>query len=186
MTKSTHGLKKPELKTVLSSDAIQKMVAKLAAEISSHYEKILSAEEELLVVITLKGAFLFAADLVRRITPPCKVDFVRVSSYGSQTISSGSVRIVKDIEMSVQGRHVLVLDEIIDTGRTLKFLLERLKASGPKSLKTCTLLNKPSRREVPLTPDFVGTEVADQFLVGYGLDFNEKYRHLGEIYVIDP
>ena len=165
----------------ISEKEIDELNTKLAKAISADYQKILQPKETLLVVITLKGALLFGADLVRKLTIPTHIDFVRLASYGSGTKSSGEVRFLKDIESSPEGKHILVLDEIIDSGRTWDFLKKRIGAASPKSLKICALLSKPSRREIEVTIDYLGREVEDKFLIGYGLDFNEDYRNLKEI-----
>lgn len=165
----------------LTAHQIDQLNSKLADSISSDYKKILQPNESLLVVITLKGALLFGADLIRKITVPVHVDFVRLASYGSGTKSSGEVRFLKDIESSPEGKHILVLDEIIDSGRTWDFLKKRLGAANPKSLKICALLSKPSRREIDVSIDYLGQEVEDKFLIGYGLDYNEDYRNLKEV-----
>ena len=172
------------LHVYLSADRIKVSVSDLAKRISEHYRAVLKDNEDLWVVVTLKGAMFFAADLVREITVPVKVDFVRLASYGSGTKSSGTVRILKDVETSPQGNHVLILDEIVDSGRTLNFLKDRLQSQSPKSLKICALLDKPTGREMEVHIDFVGIEVEDKFLVGYGLDYNERYRNLPEVFYI--
>ena len=169
------------MKQYLSSEKIQELNRKLGETISRDYAKILGPQDEVLVVVTLKGAMFFAADLLRYVTVPCKVDFVRLTSYGSATKSTGTVRILKDIEVSPTDQHVLVLDEIVDTGRTLQFLCDRLNAQKPRSLKVCALLSKPSRREIEVSVDYLGTEVEDKFLIGYGLDFGERFRNLKDI-----
>lgn len=169
----------------LSSSQIDQLNSRLAESISSDYKKILGPNESLLVVITLKGALLFGADLLRKLTVPVHVDFVRLASYGSGTKSSGEVRFLKDIESSPEGKHILVLDEIIDSGRTWDFLKKRIGAANPKTLKICALLSKPSRREVDVSIDYLGQEVEDKFLIGYGLDYNEDYRNLKEIFYLD-
>ena len=174
-----------KLHPFLSAKEIDRLNDQLARRISSDYVKMPAPEEHLLVVVTLKGALLFAADLVRKLTIPVHVDFVRLASYGSKTVSSGEVRFLKDIESSPEGKHILVLDEIIDTGRTLDFLKKRLSAAGPKSLRICALLSKPSRREIDVAVDYVGQEVEDKFLIGYGLDFDEKFRNLKDIQYIE-
>ncbi|MBM4317108.1 MAG: hypoxanthine phosphoribosyltransferase [Deltaproteobacteria bacterium] len=165
----------------INAEEIDRLNTTLAKKISSDYQNILAEKESLLVVITLKGALLFGADLIRKLTVPIHVDFVRLASYGAGIKSSGEVRFLKDIESSPEGKHILVLDEIIDSGRTWDFLRKRLGAANPKSLKICALLSKPSRREIEVTIDYLGREVEDKFLVGYGLDFNEDYRNLKEI-----
>ncbi len=180
----------------LSAIEIDTLNTKLAGEISTDFAALGSDGESIVIIVTLKGAIFFAADLIRKlhhalhqlnplIPPNIKVDFVRLSSYGAGTQSSGQVNIVKDIETTITGQHVLILDEIVDSGRTIAFLIERVTAKKPKSLRVATLLSKPSRREVPVPIDYCGREVLDRFLVGYGLDFNEKYRHLKDIYSID-
>jgi hypoxanthine phosphoribosyltransferase len=173
-----------DLEIFLSESEINDLNNQLAAQISTDYRKILTPGEELLVVVTLKGALFFASDLIRRMDIPVCIDFVRVSSYGKETESSGNVRLIKDIEKTIPSQHILVLDEIVDSGRTLKFLLEHLKQFNPGSLKIAALLNKPSRREVSLSVDYLGRDVEDLFLVGYGLDFAEKYRSLKDIYIL--
>jgi hypoxanthine phosphoribosyltransferase len=175
----------PPGKIFLSSQKIAQLVEDLGKRITKDYEAVLAPGEELLAVVTLKGALLFAADLVRHIRVPLALDFVRLASYGSGTKSSGSVRFLKDLEMPVQGRHVLILDEIVDSGRTLEFLLGRIGADHPKSARIAALLSKPSRREVEVKVDYLGTEVEDRFLIGYGLDHGEKHRQLPDIYALD-
>jgi hypoxanthine phosphoribosyltransferase len=160
----------------LTAQQIDSLNTKLAQTINEDYKKILAPNEHLLVVITLKGALLFGADLIRKLNIPVHVDFVRLASYGSGTKSSGEVRFLKDIESSPEGKHILVLDEIIDSGRTWDFLKKRIGAANPKSLKICALLSKPSRREIDVSIDYLGQEVEDKFLVGYGLDYNEDFR----------
>lgn len=174
-----------KLHSFLTALQIDTLNTKLGELISSDYKKILQPKESLLIVVTLKGALLFSADLVRKLTIPVHIDFVRLASYGSGTQSSGEVRFLKDIECSPEGKHILVLDEIIDSGRTWDFLKKRLGAANPKSLKICALVSKPSRREIDVEIDYLGQEVEDKFLVGYGLDFNEDYRNLKEIYYLE-
>jgi hypoxanthine phosphoribosyltransferase len=173
-----------KLQPFLTTDKIDVLNQKIADRINADYAHLAKEKSELLVVITLKGALFFAADLLRKISVPVRIDFVRLTSYGSGTKSSGTVRILKDIETSPEGQNVLVLDEIIDSGRTLHFLFDRLNAQNPKSLKLCALLSKPSRREVEVKVDYLGQEVEDKFLVGYGLDYNEQYRNLRDIFAV--
>ncbi len=173
------------LVTYLSEEEIRGLNQELGKKISATYQSLLEPNEELLIIVTLKGAIFFAADLARELTIPTTIDFVRVASYGAGTKSTGTVRILKDVESTLEGQHVLILDEIVDSGRTLQFLIERVKASNPKTLKVCSLLSKPSRREVPVHVDFLGREVEDKFLVGYGLDYAEKYRSLKQISYLD-
>ncbi len=173
------------LHVYLSSKKVQEIVKRLAKKISKEYTSIVTENNPLTIVVVLRGAFLFASDLVRRLTIPIRLDFVRLSSYGANTKSSGSVKMIKDIETGVGGTHVLIIDDIADTGHTLAFLKERLELTGPKSVKICTLLSKPSRREAKVNVDYVGEEVEKKFLVGYGLDYDEKYRNLSDICYIE-
>jgi hypoxanthine phosphoribosyltransferase len=170
-----------KLNLFLSHDEIQTLVKQLGARITKDYPE----NSEILVVVTLKGALFFAADLVREITHPLTIDFVRLTSYGSGKSSSGQVRMLKDLEIDPRGRHLLILDEIVDTGRSLAFLANHFEAVGAKSLRLCTLLDKPSRREAEVKVDYIGKQIEDKFVVGYGLDFNEQYRQLKNIYTID-
>ncbi len=165
---------------VLSEDEIAKLVEKLASEINAHYKD----EETLVCVGVLKGAWIFHADLVRALKKNVFVDFIRASSYGGGTQSSGVVRILKDIEVDIRGKDVLLVEEIIDSGRTLQFIKNRLESGGAKSVKIAALLDKKERREVDCTADFLGKEVPNLFLVGYGLDWAEKYRALPGIYAV--
>lgn len=161
-----------------SADNIRKMVVRMAGEIDAHFPK----DEPLVCVGVLKGAWMLHADLVREIQRPVTVDFIRATSYGHGTKTSGTVRILKDIEVDIRGHHVLLVEEIVDSGRTLSFIRERLAQSGALSVKIAALLDKKERREVPCTPDFVGTEIPNHFVVGYGLDWGENYRNLRDIY----
>lgn len=171
-----------QLHPSISQAKIQALVKTLAAKISEDYKTLLEPNEDLLFVITLKGALFFGADLVRNISVPSQIDFVRLSSYGKGTQSSGTVRFLKDLEASPQGRHVLIVDEIVDSGRTLQFLRKHIEASNPKSVRICSLLSKPARREVDVVVEYLGAQVEDRFLVGYGLDHAERYRNLPDIY----
>jgi hypoxanthine phosphoribosyltransferase len=155
-------------------------VARLAAEISRNYH----GKNPLLIGI-LKGSFVFMADLIRALDFPLEVDFIRLSSYGRGTQTSGRVRVVQGLRSVVKDRHVLVVEDIIDTGITVAFLVGYLKNKRPASLALCALLDKPSRRRVSLTIDYLGITVPDKFLVGYGLDFDEKYRNLSDICVLE-
>jgi hypoxanthine phosphoribosyltransferase len=158
---------------------IQKRVKELADQISGDY-----TGRELIVIGILKGAFIFMADLVRAMSIPCRIDFVRVASYGTGSESSGKAVMTKDIETSINGRDILIVEDIIDTGLTLKYLVEWLKERNPHSLKVCALLDKRKKRKVFFEADYVGFTIDDGFLVGYGLDFSERYRFLPEIYAI--
>ncbi len=168
------------MKRLFAEEEVQKRVRLLARRISRDF-----IGREVLLVGVLKGAFIFLADLSRRLTIPVKVEFVRLASYGAGMESSGKVRITKDLEISLKGKDVLIVDDIVDTGVTLKYLVRRLKARRPRSLKSVVLLDKPSRRRVHFEPDYKGFTIPDRFVVGYGLDFDEDYRNLGGIYVLE-
>jgi hypoxanthine phosphoribosyltransferase len=160
-------------------DTIQKRVQELAGQISKDY-----AGRELIIIGILKGAFIFMADLIREISIPCRIDFTRLASYGDGSDSSGKVVMTKDIETSIKGRDILIVEDILDTGLTLQYLVGWLKERNPNSLKICVLLDKRKRRKVSFEADYVGFTIDDGFVVGYGLDFNEKYRFSPDIYVI--
>lgn len=168
-------------KILLSENQVLKRVNELGQEISRDY-----AGSELLVVGILKGAIVFLADLVRSISIPTNLDFMAVSSYGASSESSGVVRILKDLEQNIENKHVLIVEDIVDTGLTLNYLIENLFTRGPASLKVCTLLDKPSRRKVEVQVDYNGFTIPDEFVVGYGLDYNERYRNLREILILKP
>ncbi len=159
--------------TLVSSEELKRRVAELGEEVSSDYEG-----RDLFMVGVLKGAVLFLADLMRSLTVPCEVDFMAVSSYGSQTDSSGVVRILKDLDAPIEGRHVLIVEDIIDSGLTLHYLMRNLRARNPASLEVCALLTKPERLRVDLSPRYVGFEIPDRFAIGYGLDHAQRYRNL--------
>jgi len=167
------------LNPLISREQIASIVRDLAARISEDY-----GQSELVLVCVLKGGFMFLSDLVRHLRMPVQIDFVRLASYGSGMKSSGRIEITKDVEVSMEGKDVLVVEDIIDSGRTIRFLKERLALSNPRSVKVCTLLDKKVRREVEMEADYVGKEVDDVFIVGYGIDFNEAYRNLPEIYYV--
>jgi hypoxanthine phosphoribosyltransferase len=179
------AFREDRLKPYLTAERIAALNAELGARISADYEKVLDPNEQVLVVVTLKGAMFFAADVLRHFRFPVAIDFVRLASYGGGTKSSGNVRVLKDVETSPEGRHVLVLDEIVDSGRTLQFLGNRLREQNPKSLRIAALLDKPSRREVSVSVDYLGATVEDKFLVGYGLDYGEKYRNSKDILYLE-
>jgi hypoxanthine phosphoribosyltransferase len=164
---------------------IAETITKLAAAVNADYANEVSETSPLVLVVTLKGALFFAADFARKISIPTEIDFVRASSYGASTKSSGTIKVTKYLDSNIENRHVLVLDEIVDSGRTLSFLLAEFEKAKPKSLKVCSLLSKPSRREIPVNIDYLGKEVPDKFLVGYGLDFGEKYRNLPGIFILE-
>lgn len=158
---------------LVSSADLRERITNLAAEIDRDY-----AGRDLVLVGVLKGAVMFMADLMRQLSAPCEVDFMAVSSYGSATDSSGVVRILKDLDVVIADRHVLVIEDIVDSGLTLQYLLRNLRARGPASLEVCALLTKPARRKVELEPRYVGFEIPNRFVVGYGLDYEERHRNL--------
>jgi hypoxanthine phosphoribosyltransferase len=158
---------------LVQPDELSHRVRELGAEISSDY-----AGRELLLIGVLKGAVFFLADLMRHIEVPCEVDFMAVSSYGSSTDTSGVVRILKDLDAPLEGRHVLIVEDIVDSGLTLQYLMRTLETRGPASLEVCALLTKPERRVVELPARYVGFEIPDKFAIGYGLDYAERYRNL--------
>lgn len=164
---------------LISREQLQKTVAELGACISRDY-----AGKNPIMVSVLKGAFIFMADLVREVTVPCTMDFMAVSSYGKGAKTSGQVQIIKDLDTNIEGRHVIVVEDILDSGTTLSYLLELLRARKPASVRLCALLDKPARRKVPVHSDYRGLEVPDEFIVGYGLDYAEQYRNLPEIGVL--
>ncbi|HVD87180.1 MAG TPA: hypoxanthine phosphoribosyltransferase [Solirubrobacterales bacterium] len=159
--------------TLVAREDLQRRIAELGAEISRDYEG-----RELIMVGVLKGAVLFLADLMRHIEIPCEIDFMAVSSYGSQTDTSGVVRILKDLDAPIEGRHVLIVEDIIDSGLTLQYLMRNLNARKPASLQACALLTKPERLRVDLSPRYVGFEIPNRFAIGYGLDHAQKHRNL--------
>jgi len=167
-------------RVLIAENALQQRVAELAVEI----DQKLAGNEPLLLVCVLKGAFVFLADLIRRMEARHEVDFMEISSYGTGTASSGVVRILLDLERNIEGRHVLIVEDIIDSGRTLDYITRNLRTRQPASLHICTLLSKPSRREIDVSVDFIGFEIPDEFVVGYGLDFAEAYRNLPFIGVL--
>ena len=158
---------------LISKEELSKRVAELGAEITRDYEG-----RKLLVLGILKGAVVFMSDLIREIKLPLAVDFIALSSYGAATQSSGVVRILKDLDRSVEDVHILIAEDIVDTGLTLNYLMENLKGRNPLSVKIVTLLDKAARRKVDITPDYNGFAIRDEFVVGYGLDFNETFRNL--------
>lgn len=173
-------MSKPSLRLLFSSSQIAAQVQRLGKEISRDY-----GEGEILLVGVLKGSFLFFADLVRAITSPTLVDFVRLASYGSETQTSGIVEMRKDLELPVRGRDLLIVEDIVDSGLTLETLYHRLLQRGPRSVKVCTLIDKRHRRETTIEADYVGLTMDEGFIVGYGLDYDERYRNLPDIYLVE-
>lgn len=170
------------IKSVLiSREAISEKTKELGKRISEDYEG-----KELVLVGVLKGGFVFLADLMREITIPVDMDFMAVSSYGNSTKSSGVVRILKDIDINITNKHVLIVEDLVDTGLTLKHLKELLNTRGPLSVKICTALDKPSRRKVDIQVEYEGIVIPDEFVVGYGLDCAGKYRNLPDVCTLDP
>ena len=167
--------------TMLSAADIQRRIAELAAEISRDYPE----GEDLHLVAVLKGAFLFLGDLIRAMNRHVTIDFMAVSSYAKSTTSSGEVRMIKDLDSGLEGRNVIIVEDIVDTGLTLQYLQEILHARGPKTLRTACLLSKPSRRKVSVKVEYIGFTIEDRFVVGYGLDYAEKYRNLPYIGVLN-
>jgi hypoxanthine phosphoribosyltransferase len=168
----------PEI--LIDADALRARVRELAAEVSADY-----AGQEVLLVCVLKGAVLFLSDLMRHLTVDFEIDFMAISSYGDATESSGVVRMLKDLDRPIAGRHVLVVEDIVDSGLTLDYLLRMLRERGPASVEVCALLTKPARRTVQLEARYVGFEIPDRFVVGYGLDHAEKLRGLPHIAALD-
>lgn len=166
-------------KILITEEQLQRRIKELGAQITKDYEG-----KNLLVLGILKGAVLFMSDLIREIKLPLSYDFMAVSSYGASTQSLGVVRILKDLERSVDDIHILIIEDIVDTGLTLKYLKENLSGRNPLSVKVVTLLDKPSRRKTDVTPDYNGFEIPDEFVVGYGMDFNEQYRNLPYVGVV--
>jgi hypoxanthine phosphoribosyltransferase len=158
---------------LIGEQALQRRIAELGREISADY-----ADRDLLLIGVLKGAVFFMADLMRHIRVPCEVDFMAISSYGASTDSSGIVRILKDLDISIEGRNVLVVEDIIDSGLTLSYLVRTLEAREPATLEVCALLTKPERRQIEVEVRYIGFEIPNRFVIGYGLDFAERYRNL--------
>ncbi len=167
------------LTPLFSRERIQSEIERLASEIRSDY-----GNAELLLVGVLKGSFLFVADLARAVGSPATIDFVRLASYGSATKSSGIVEFRQDLEQSIKGRDVIIVEDIVDSGYTLEALQQKLLMRQPRSLRVCTLIDKRARRDVEIEADYVGISIEDGFIVGYGLDYNERYRELSAIYTL--
>ncbi len=164
---------------LISEEALKAKIAELGTKITEDYKG-----KELLLVCVLKGAVIFVSDLMRKIDLPLDIDFMAISSYGSETKSSGVVRILKDLNTGIEGKHVLIVEDIIDSGLTLSYLVDNLRSRGPESVEICTILDKPERRSIDLDIKYTGFQVPDEFVVGYGLDYAEKYRNLPYIAVL--
>ena len=167
--------------TAEQCEEIRQIVQDMGAKISRDYEG-----KNLLMVSVLKGSVVFMADLMRAVTVPCRIDFMSVSSYGSGVKTSGVVKIIKDLDIPLSGYDVLIVEDILDSGMTLSYLLEILKSRGPRSIRLCTLFDKPDRRKADVTADYTGAVVPDEFVVGYGLDYDEKYRNLPYLGILKP
>jgi hypoxanthine phosphoribosyltransferase len=171
-----------DIESVLfTEEQIQEIVQRIGGEISRDY-----AGKNLLLVSVLKGSVVFMADLMRAVTIPARIDFMATSSYGSGAKTSGVVKIVKDLDLELAGYDIVIVEDILDSGKTLSYLMELLQSRGPKSIRICTLFDKPERREVEVHPTYVGAQIPDAFIVGYGLDFDEKYRNLPFVGVLKP
>jgi hypoxanthine phosphoribosyltransferase len=166
---------------LIDEETLQARIAAVGADISADY-----AGRDLLLVGVLKGAVFFLADLMRHLTVPCEIDFMAISSYGASTDSSGVVRILKDLDINIEGRDVLVVEDIIDSGLTLSYLMRNLESREPRTLEICALLTKPDRREIDVPVRYVGFEIPNRFVIGYGLDFAERYRNLPYVGVLHP
>lgn len=167
---------------LIDQDVLQARIKALAAEIEADY----AGQEDLLLICVLKGAFIFLSDITRAMKRPHSVDFMGISSYGKGTTSMGAVQIIMDLKAPIENRNVLIIEDIIDSGRTLDYMRRNLLARDPASLRICTLLNKPARRELDVKVDYIGFDIPDEFVVGYGLDFDELYRNLPFIAVLKP
>ena len=170
-----------KIKVLLSEEEVDARIKQIAAQISRDY-----AGREIHLICVLKGGVFFTCELAKRITVPVSLDFMSVSSYGDDTKSSGVVKIVKDLDQPLIGKDVLIVEDIIDSGRTLSYLIEILKGRNPNSIRLCTLLDKPERRKAEVRLDYCGMRIEDKFIVGYGLDYGERYRNLPYIAIIEP
>ena len=171
-------------RVLINEEEIEKTVTRIAAEIDRDYK---DSGKKLLLLCILKGSIIFMSDLMKKLTIPVEIDCMRVSSYGAGTRSAGNVKIVLDLDRpDIKNCDLLIIEDIIDSGNTLSYLTEYLKLKGARSVKTCTLLDKPSRRTVDFTPDYVGIEIPDEFVVGYGLDYAERYRTLPYVGILKP
>ncbi len=168
------------IRVLISEEKVNARIMELAEQINKDYEG-----KSIHLICILKGSIFFSCDLAKRLTMPLSFDFMSVSSYGNETVSSGRVKIVKDLDESIQGQHVLIVEDIIDSGRTLAYLMDLLSTRSPESIQICTLLDKPDRRVSDVKVKYVGFEIPDEFVVGYGLDYSQKYRNLPYVGVIE-
>lgn len=168
------------IRVLISEEKVNARIMELAEQINKDYEG-----KSIHLICILKGSIFFSCDLAKRLTMPISFDFMSVSSYGNETVSSGRVKIVKDLDESIQGQHVLIVEDIIDSGRTLAYLMDLLSTRSPESIQICTLLDKPDRRVSDVKVKYVGFEIPDEFVVGYGLDYQQKYRNLPYVGVIE-
>lgn len=175
------NMREDVLRVLLSEEEIRAKVKEMGQKITEDYKN-----SNLMLVTVLKGAVVFLADIMRQIDVPAEIDFMVVSSYGSGVKSSGVVKIVKDLDVPLEGKDILIVEDILDSGLTLSYIKELLASRGPRSIKIATLLDKPSRRKVDLQADYVGFSVPDEFVIGYGLDYDEKYRNLPYIGILKP
>lgn len=177
----SRDLREDIARTLVTEEQLQLKIADMGRKLSQEY-----AEKDLLLVGVLKGAIMFIVDLARAIELPLTMDFMAVASYGASTRTSGIVRILKDLDTSIEGKHVLIVEDIIDSGLTLNYILDTLRTRNPASLRVCALLNKPSRRRVDVPVDYVCFDIPDEFVVGYGLDYDQVYRNLPFVGVLKP
>jgi hypoxanthine phosphoribosyltransferase len=178
---SATELERAVTEVLVDEETLRNRVAELGEEVSRDYNG-----RDLLLIGVLKGAVFFMADLMRHLTVPCEIDFMAISSYGASTDSSGVVRILKDLDINIEGREVLVVEDIIDSGLTLSYLMRNLEARQPASLEVCALMTKPERRQIDVPVRYIGFEIPNRFVIGYGLDFAERYRNLPYVGVLDP
>lgn len=169
-----------KIHVLLSEERVDKRIEELGKEISAYYK-----DEEVHLICVLKGGVFFMCELAKRISSPVSMDFMSISSYGAETKSSGVVKLIKDLDEAIEGKHVLVVEDIIDSGRSLSYLMKNLKSRNPKTLRICTLLDKPDRRVVEVDVDYTGFVIPDEFVVGYGLDYDQRYRNLPYVGIIE-
>lgn len=179
--KTECGMRADIESVLFTEEQIQEIVQRVGGEISRDYK-----DKNLLLVSVLKGSVVFMADLMRAITIPARIDFMATSSYGSGVKTSGVVKIIKDLDIPLEGYDIVLVEDILDSGKTLSYLMELLQSRGPRSIRICTLFDKPERREVDVKATYVGAQIPDAFIVGYGLDYDEKYRNLPFVGILSP